>query len=228
MMATLAVLLVLMLGAHLHIAGYRTVPLPWETLDHLPLFNQVAPVRLGVYAFLIVAIVLALWLSQNRSPRVRTVKWVAALLAVLLLVPNVGSGLWRTRENNVSFFASGEYRRFLASGDTVLALPWGLYGASMLWQAETQMRVRLAGGYVGALLPTDYQHEPVSPAFEDPRMAPKPADLAGFLTRHDVEAVVVDAANTGRWPGTLAALGLHPVTAGGVLFYRVPPRLDRS
>jgi hypothetical protein len=228
MMATLAVLVVLMLGAHLHIAGYSTVPLPWEALAHLPVINQVAPVRLGVYVFLIVAIVLALWLSHNRSPRIYAVKWVAAVLAVLLLVPNFGSGLWRTRENTVNFFAAGQYRRFLAPGDTVLALPWGANGSSMLWQAETQMSFRLAGGYVGAFLPADYQHEPVVPAFRDPQLAPRPADLGGFLTRHDVEAVVVDATNTGRWLASLAAIGLRPTPLGGVLYYRVPPRFDPS
>jgi len=228
MMATLAVLVVLMLGAHLHIAGYPTVPLPWRALGHLPLLNQMAPVRLGVYAFLIVAIVLALWLSQNRSPRIRAVKWVAALLAVLLLVPNVGSGLWRMRENNVSFFAGGQYRRFLAPGDTVLALPWAQYGASMLWQAETEMRIRLAGGYLGALLPANYEREPILAAFWNPQLAPKPADLEGFLMRHDVEAVEVDGANRQQWPGSLAAIGLRPIALGGVLVYMVPPRLDPS
>jgi hypothetical protein len=228
MMATLAVVLVLMLGAHLHIAGYPTVPLPWQALDHLPVLNQMAPVRLGVYAFLIIAIVLALWLSQNRSPQVRAVKWVAALLAVLLLVPNVGSGLWRMRLNTVSFFAAGEYRRFLAPGDTVLALPWGLYGSSMLWQAETGMRVRLAGGYIGELVPANYRREPITAAFNNPRLAPRPADLEGFLTRHDVEAVVVDAANQQQWPDSLAAIGLRPIALGGVLVYMVPPRLDPS
>jgi hypothetical protein len=228
MMATLAVLIVLMLGSHLHIAGYTTMPLPWGALDHLPVFNQMAPVRLGVYAFLIVAIVLALWLSQNRSPRARAVKWAVALLAVLLLVPNVGSGQWLSRENTVSFFTAGQYRRFLAPGDTVLALPWGSLGSSMLWQAETQMGIRLAGGYVGALTPADYQREPILAAFVHPRLAPKPADVERFLTRHDVDAVVVDAGNQEQWPAALAALRLGPIALGGVLVYMVPQRLDPS
>lgn len=228
MIATLSVLVMLMLGAHLHIAGYSTIPLPWEALQHVPPLDQVAPVRLGVYMFLIVAVVLALWLSENRPRRMRLVKWAVAALAVVLLVPNFGSGLWQTRENTVSFFATNQYRRFLAPGDTVLALPWSVYGSSMLWQAQADMSFRLAGGYIGALLPADYQREPLLGAFYNPQVAPRPADLEGFLRRHDVEAVVVDGADRQQWPASLAAIGLHPTAVGGVLLYHVPPSLDPS
>ena len=226
MMGTFAVLIVLMLGAHLHIAGYATIPLPWAALEHVAPFNQVVPVRLGVYMFLIVAVVFALWLSRHRSGRTRFAKWGVAVLAIVLLIPNFGSGLWRTREPTASFFATNQYRRFLSPGDTVLALPWGVNGSSMLWQAETKMSFRLAGGYLGALTPPDYQHEPILAAFNNPQIVPRPADLAGFLRRHDVEEVVLDAADRQHWPGVLAAIGLDPTDVGGVLVYRVPPSLD--
>jgi hypothetical protein len=178
--------------------------------------------------FLVVAMVLALWFSRHRTPRIRLLKWGVALLAVALLLPNVGAGLWRSQEHTVSFFATNQYRRFIATGDTVLTLPWGYRDSSMLWQAETQMGFRLAGGYVGALLPADYLREPILPALANPGVVPRPGDLEGFLTRHDVEAVVIDAANTERWPTTMAALGLHPLSIGGVLLYRVPPQLDTT
>ena len=222
MIATLAVLVLLMLGAHLHIAGYPTVPLPWELIDRLPLLFEVIPVRLGIYVFLIIAVMLALWLAQPHSRRIGAAKWAVAVLAVLMLVPNVGSGLWRSRPEMVRFFATAEYRRVLRSGDTVLALPWGPNGYSMLWQAETEMRFRMAGGYLGALVPADYRREPILPAFSDPRIAPTPADLQAFLVRHDVDAAVVDAANPQQWPRALGALGLRPVSLGGVLFYKIP------
>jgi hypothetical protein len=96
----------------------------------------------------------------------------------------------------------------------------------MLWQAEAQMRFRLADGYLGALLPIDYEGEPVLAAFDDAFVVPKPAALEGFIMRHDVDAVVVDAAHRQQWPASLAQIGLRPISVGGVLFYRVPRRLD--
>jgi hypothetical protein len=44
--------------------------------------------------------------------------------------------------------------------------------------------------------------------------------------RHDVDAVVVDGAARQQWPASLAQIGLRPISVGGVLFYRVPRRLD--
>jgi hypothetical protein len=228
MIVTLSVVVLLMLGRRLHIAGYPTVPLPWKLLDRLPLLDQVLPVRLGLYASLILAVILALWVARPRRPSIRATKWGVVALAVVTLAPNLGPGLWRTRENTARFFAAGGYKSVLRPGETVLALPWGINGSSMLWHAEAQMSFRLAGGYVGALLPPDYRREPILPAFSNPKVAPQPADLQAFLGRHDVSAVVVDAARPQMWPGALEALGLHRAALGGVLYYRVPGSFDPS
>jgi hypothetical protein len=222
MVALLAVIGVLMLGDRLHIAGFSTVPLPWKLLSHLPLLDEVLPVRLGLYMFLIVGLMLALWLARGGSPWVRGVKWTVATVALVLLVPNVGSGLWQNHENTVPFFATSAYRHYIQPGETVLALPWGPNGTSMLWQAEADMNFRLADGYLGALLPGDYRNEPILPAFSDVHLVPSAGALRGFLDRHHVRAVVVDARNPELWPQTLAQLGLRPISAGDVLFYGVP------
>ena len=42
----LAIVVVLLLGARLHIAGYPTIPLPWKVIDH-SLLHQTIPGRLG-------------------------------------------------------------------------------------------------------------------------------------------------------------------------------------
>jgi hypothetical protein len=221
--AALAVVVTLMLGDHLHIAGHPTIAMPWKLLSRIPPVDEVLPVRLGVYMFLLVAIVLALWLADAADLRTRRLKLMAAAIAVVMLLPNVTSGRWHNHENSVSFFATGEYRRYLHPGETVLALPWGPHGTSMLWQAEAQMNFRLAGGYLGALLPADYRGEPIQAAFNDAGVTPRPADLSGFLIRHRVGAIAVDAAHPQQWPAALAALGLKAVPTGGVLFYRLPP-----
>jgi hypothetical protein len=92
----------------------------------------------------------------------------------------------------------------------------------MLWQAETGMWFRMAGGYLGKLFPADYQQEPVVPTLFGPGVVGQRAGLANFMKRRRVSAVIVDAANPGQWLGVLDGIGLRPVRVGGVLLYRVP------
>src|SRR5205807_1639112 len=63
--AMLGVVVVLLLGSRLHIAGHPTISLPWKLLDHW-LLRDVIPLRLAVYMFLIVAVIGAMWLAQPR------------------------------------------------------------------------------------------------------------------------------------------------------------------
>jgi hypothetical protein len=141
------------------------------------------------------------------------------------LLPNVGSGLWHGRPHNPALFTTSAYRSVIKRGETVLALPFGNTGYSMLWQAETGMWFRLAGGYLGKLFPADYAREPITAALLDGRIAPKAEDLRAFLVRRHVGAVVVDSAKPQHWPAVLAGLGLRPEAIGGVLLYRVPRTL---
>ena len=98
--------------------------------------------------FLIVAAIAAMWLAQPRAGRLALAKWAVAAVSIALLLPNIGSSLWRWRPSNPPFFTTPEYRSVLRRGETVLVLPFGQFGISMLWQAETGMWFRMAGGYL--------------------------------------------------------------------------------
>ena len=147
MTITLAVVVILLLGAHLYIAGHPTVPLPWKLLNHSVL-RDVLPVRLALYMFLIVAIIAAMWLAQKTKRNWAIAKWVVAAVSIAFLVPNTGSGQWHWDVPNPAFFATREYRTYIKRGETVLVLPWGYNGMSMLWQAETGMWFRMTEGYL--------------------------------------------------------------------------------
>ena len=219
LLAMLTVVVVLLLGSHLHIAGYPTIPLPWKLLDQW-LLHDVIPLRLAVYMFLIVAVIAAMWLAQPRPGRWALGKWAVAAASIAFLVPNIGGDLWRSHEANPALFTTHEYRRVLTRGETVLILPFGQLGNSMLWQAETGMWFRMAGGYLDPLYPADYRTDPLFPALF--RYAqPRPRELRSFLARRHVGAVIVDPEMPQRWPEALAALGLKRKSLGGVWFYRV-------
>jgi hypothetical protein len=219
LVVALAVIVVLLLGAHLYIAGHPTIPLPWKLLDH-SLLRDVLPVRLALYMFLIVAIFAAMWLAQKRPGRLGVAKWALAAISIAFVVPNIGSGLWRWDLPNPSFFTTHQYRTFIRRGETVLVLPFGYTGMSMLWQAETGMWFRMTGGYLTPQPPADYIADPLLPALYG-LAKPDPAVLRSFLARRHVSAVVLAPGATPQWLDALSALGLKPVYIGGVLVYRV-------
>ncbi len=224
----LALVILLMLGPHLHIGGQPTVPLPWGALRHLPLLDHVAPVRIGVYMYLIVALIVSGWLSRPRPGWRGVAKWGVAAIGILTLVPNIASGVWRAQLDNPSFFTTSAYRSVVAPGSTVLALPFAQDGQSMLWQAEAGFSFKMADGYVGALAPADYARDLGTPPLSAPGVIPSAAVLGRFLEVRDVRTVLVNADEAGFWPRALARLGLRARLLDGVLVYQVPGTAWRS
>lgn len=221
LLIVLGVLIVLATGAHLHIAGFVTLPMPWRWISHLPLLSRAIPLRLGVYVFLIVALVLALWLAQPGSVAWQRGKWAVALIGLVLLFPNLGKGWWSSRPLNPSFFTSQTYRHYLTRDETALVLPWGTRSDEMLWQAETGFWYRQTGAYLGALLPLDYQRDPLLAPFNGSNVPPSVSEVRGFLTGRHVGAVIVEASDQGYWTKLLTEVGLRGKTVGGVIVYPV-------
>lgn len=224
--ALLAIVMILLLGSHLHIDAKSTIALPWKLVVELPLIKQALPVRLGVYMFLLAALIVSLWLASPRRGVLGAAKWGLVAVSIALVFPNLGANLWHSQPGNPRFFTTSDYRRYLHPGETALALPFAGYG--MLWQAETGMWFRLAGGNLAKVYPANYVDEPVLAAFYHPptysqaAMLAQAGPLRGFLGRHRVDAVIVDPADSQLWPTVLAKLGMRPTKTGGVLFYRVP------
>ena len=91
MAVTLITVLVCSLGGQLQVDGRYTIPLPWAVMHRLPVLGLALPSRFVVYAFLIVAMLAAMWLAAARH---RAPAWGLAALSVLFLWPAVGRGLW--------------------------------------------------------------------------------------------------------------------------------------
>ena len=219
LVAMLGVVVILLLGSHLHIAGQPTIPLPWKVINH-SLVRNIVPARLAVYMFLIVATITALWLAEPGSGKRVVAKWALTAASIAFLVPNVGAGWWRWSPYNPPFFTTSEYRTVLRPAETVLVLPFGGLGMSMLWQSETGIRFRMAGGYISQTPPADYLSDPLWPAL-DGQVKPNPVLIRSFLVRRHVGAVILGPGALPSWETALAALGLKPLSLGGVLFYRV-------
>lgn len=243
----LLVVAVASMGATLDLPDHRSIPLPWGIVAHLPLLDKALPARFSLYAFLLLAVILSLWLSDLA---VRINLRIAGACAVALLsLPNLNSAFWTTPVDTPAFFSSGAYKRYIAPGDNVLILPYGEVANSNIWQAASSFYFRMAGGYLGQPpIPTDYL--PYFPIVYDLyNLAPSPGAaelLKMFLAQMQVNAIVVAGDGPLLWRNNLtpgpqfpvatyldadekttlqalfATLGAAPVHLGGVSFYRVP------
>ncbi len=216
---------VLSLGTHLHIGGTETIPLPWNAAVSLPLLKYALPGRLMVYAWLPVAVMVAMWLALRPSGLGR---WLLAALAVVMLYPNTDGPFWRTSFSEPAFFADGTVRHEVPQDATVLVIPFALNGDSMLWQADSGFWFRMPTGYVGTRKPLAFGNWPI----EDVLYSGQPGvdseeQLKRYLGANDVRAVVVVKGTPGEWRALFAPLG-PPHTVQDVDVYTVPRSILRG
>ena len=198
-------------GTHLTIDGHRTIALPWALFAHLPLLRYVLPTRSTLFVALGLTLGLVLWLNSSTA----RLKWVVAVAACALLIPNPGVR-WSTSLHVPRLFSSGAAARELA-GERVMALPFA--GPDEADQAVAGFAFSLAGGYLGQY-PNSYG-DYIGATYLIERTAPPgaPAAVAQLVRAKGVDAVVVDASAPGPWRKLLSGLGVRPVSRDGVLIY---------
>jgi len=169
------------------------------------------PARFSIYGFLISGVVLSLWLSEDGIRK--SFRVVGALSVVLFTLPNLSATFWMTPVDTPAFFSTGEFKRFVTPGDTLLILPYGLYGNSDVWQATCGFYFRLAGGYVGQP-PVPNQYVPFLPivsALYNLADFPSSGELLKvFLVQKRVHAVVVVDEATSLWRNSRRAGPIVP------------------
>ena len=221
MVGTLVVVVICSLGGRLNVNGPTAIPLPWAVGHRLPVLGLAIPSRFVVYAFLIGAMLAAVWLAQGRP---RWLAWGLAVLSVVFLWPAVGQGLWKGTPDIPPLFTSAAYRNVITPKDTALLLPVGIAGNSMLWQAESGLRFKMASGYVvPPEAPDPYKNLPIYPTLTGG--APVPDEIgaaATFLYTHHVTVAVVDPTEStaAPWVPLLQRLGWKVRHIGGALVFR--------
>jgi hypothetical protein len=207
------------LGARLHVRGASTIPLPWDAVARLPVLGQLIPGRFAVYVTLIAAVLAAWWLAVARIAG-----WALALAAVISLWPAVNLHFWDSRPDLPNLFSTSAYRHVLRPHDTVLALPVGIDGQSMLWAAEAHLGFVMASGYVVPPEATDpYKNLPIDPTLTYNAVVPHVERAArAFLSTHHITVAVLSTAGAvnSPWPTILARLGWGGVAEDGAVVFR--------
>jgi len=143
---------VLSLGPQLH-AGGRTVRaarLPADLFTHLPALDNVLPVRLTVYLFLLAGLMVAIfvaWLHQGGRGRAL---WGGGLLAMSLVCLLPTTGFPSGRVAAPAYFTARPATRDLAGGAVALVVPFTDgpgNDLTMVWQAQSGFRFRMPEGY---------------------------------------------------------------------------------
>jgi len=250
MVYMLACACVLAMGPLLEIAGYRLMPLPEVALALVPLFEKSIPARFMLYAYLTMTVMVAMWLAEEGGRK--TARWALGVAIIPLMLPNLSTSFWTTPAEIPPFFSSGLYRRYLTPNETVMVLPYGLFGEGMLWQAATDMYFQTAGGW-GFEPPVPEEHIgwPIMSGLYDIAGVPDAGNqFKAYLANHDVGAVILGprtqylvlrlgslrtAATWLRWPTIdreriatdklLASLSVPPLEVGGIVLYRLAPRM---
>ena len=210
------------IGPYLQINGLPCLPMPWLAISHLPFLEHALPSRLMVFPPLAIALIVSLWLADPRSRR--ELKLVAAALTIFLMLPNPSAQFWVTSVDTPQFFTDGSAQRNVSRADTILTLPWGSGGQSMLWQAQCGMCFRNVSGWTGTER-FEVRRWPIVNYFGGSHDLSEPdLQLKAFLANNRITTIIIDDSDphAGDWNLLVASTGIVAEKISGVSLYRIP------
>src|SRR4029079_16753557 len=128
--------------------------------------------------------------------------------------PNPTAAAFRTTAYVPQFFRGDDVERCVAPDETVLIFPQAKHGNSMLWQAVSGYRYRLADGYVTPDPPVSYYTSPAIARIANREVTWR-ALVPSARTEH-VRAFIVDGREPEPWQTILPPLTPRRRVAGVV------------
>jgi hypothetical protein len=231
------VIIALACGPNLIVDGNQLTTLAWGGLWSLPFGRSAEPIRLIVFAYLVLGIALSLWLAAlSRSRLLRAARWflgAVALAAILADLPTFAEVVYAPRTVGwtpalygvaqqtavPAFFTDGTYQNYLTPGETVVVLSHR-GNAAMLFQAYTNFYFKIAGGFINASLSNpDATPAPVE-EMSDPGKLQIEAFEAYVHSAH-IGAIIVEQSWSEKWMYNFDQLGMQPYSVGGVTVYQL-------
>jgi hypothetical protein len=210
------IVVVASLGAGLTSEGHRIAGLPWAGIFHLPLVRNAIPLRLMVFAFLALAVGVALWLA-GPAKRVRWARWPLVLLVIASIALDAAPVKVKVHTEVPTFISAAQYRRQLSPGEIVVVVST-VGNAGMLWQAQSDFYMRIAGGYIneGINHRTDLPRQVAALASATPARV---AAFESYVQADHIGAILVDRSDEPGWAGIFRKVGLIGHTSGNVVVY---------
>jgi hypothetical protein len=220
------------IGPVLVIGARQFGSVPWARLWYLPVARSAEPLRLMIFANLVLAVIVAVWLAiPVRHRLLLAARWIlglAAVTGIVAYVPTASKGsvipagtasaAARPTDALPAFLTSGRYRDYLRPGEIVVVVS-DRGNASMLFQADTDFYLRIAGGFINRSLSTATG----LPAPVDVLRHPTPArerQFRAYVRQAGVGAILVERAWSAPWMNVFSRMGLHGTPVGGVIVYR--------
>ena len=215
------------LGPVLQVDGRDHGKLPWARLYDLPLVRNSIPVRLMEFAYLALAVAVALWLA-GPAGQLRWARWARWPLAVLVVAVIAADSYPVTVKHHggevPAFISSGQYRQHLTPGEIVVVVS-RVGDAGLLWQAQAGFFMRIVGGYINQGYDRGKLRHPTGIPLPlrglEPATPQSSRIFDRFVTAHHVGAILVDTARKPAWADVFRKLGLAGQTVGGVTVYRI-------
>jgi hypothetical protein len=174
------------LGTSLWVNGQNVAWLPWREVARLPLLNNVLPARFSVFTALLAAVIVALWTARRRG----ALAIALPALAMFALMPGFWRADYRTTPERWPFFTRSYYKICFPRNENVLVFPYGFWGNSMLWQAESGFWFRMAEGYLQPKPPPYYLTNPVVQELTYTLDNPTPAQILSLARAKHVSRVL--------------------------------------
>jgi hypothetical protein len=172
----------------------------------IPILRDILPVRLSMYFDLIVAVIATLLLCHL----VRAHRALPALVAGILILAWWPAPLRATRVETPALLTAASVQKEFPQRTTLVVLPYGQGGQSMIWQAADLMWFKMAGGYLG-FVPKEFAKLTIVGELFGVTSPEK--DFATALDRfcrsHHVSAVVETEGTPSLLSKSLAALHWH-------------------
>ncbi len=230
----IAALVICTLGPVLHVDGNVTaIRLPWILPAHLPILKNILPSRLMVYVAFGLAIWIPLWVSWGTTKKARVIRFVAAGVGTILLIPNPAAFFWAS-PYIPGAVTDGQLAAYAGDGSGMLVVPRGQAipfadgHLGVVWSEASGFKLDATmspWGYNPYSSRMGYARWPLSvissAAFPPPGTA---RQLQIFCAVHHDTAVAVPTgiASTHAWSSLLGRLGWQYHVFQGVTVYRVP------
>ena len=221
LLATAAVALMCSVGVL--VVGTTTIPTPWSLVVHVPLLRLVRPQRLTMYAWLIAAVGLGVWMAERRT----RLRWAAALAVAMMLAP-MWWGSWTSVIPPSPWPGDHPPAVIWGSNLAVVAGPGSVTARLQdlayptVWQVRSRFSFRLADAYVGSFAPALPAAVRRFVSGQQLSMEQE-TEVLGWLRRAAVSAVLLVRPSPASI-GTIARLlGTRPERVSGSALFPVPP-----